>query len=553
QNSLKNGKIIAIKGIGGYLLIADATNREAISKLRTRKNRPSKPFALMYPSKSMLKDDVIMSVPEEKAFDSIEAPIVLFRLKNQLKSNLQIDLIAPNLNQIGVMNDYTPLFALILSKINFPIIATSGNISDSPIIFDDKKAKLELTNIADLIVANNREIVVPQDDSVIRFSPKYKQKIIIRRSRGLAPNFIDKHKNCQSEKTILAMGAGLKSSLGFYYQQNTYISQYLGNINSYESQQSYELLIKHWLSLFMTKPEVVIYDKHPQYFSSVKGKELANEYDIQSIEVQHHKAHFAAVLGENGLITSLESVLGVIWDGVGLGDDNEIWGGEFFSYQNRAMTRIYHFDYFTQIAFDKFAMEPRIPALSLCFESDKTQDFVKRKFTAIEFKNYCLLLSKENSLQTSSVGRLFDAVASLIGIADINSFEGEAAMKLENEALKCGVELDFNKSHYYKEATCLSTKNIINEIIKDVLASENKSVIALKFHYTLIKIIENIADKQNFRSIAFSGGVFQNVLLVDLLQEHLSQKFKLYFHKQLSPNDENISYGQLVYLENNIN
>lgn len=548
--ALRDGQIVAVKGIGGYLLMADATNRTAIQTLRKRKHRPTKPFALMYPSQQMLLLDVETNETELKAFRSIESPIVLFALKKHYSSQLQADLVAPGLNQIGVMQPYTPLYVLIMQQLNVPIIATSGNISGSPILFDDATAAQLLAPIADLIVGNNRPIVVPQDDSVVRFSPVHNQKIVVRRSRGLAPNFVDKHNVRSQTQTILAMGAGLKSSLGMYHQNNTYISQYMGNINSFESQQSYDLLIEHWKKVFNTKPQKILTDKHPHYYSTQKGEEIAHDEQLPVFQIQHHKAHFAAVLGENGLINSNQPVLGVIWDGVGLGDDQQIWGGEFFRYQNKKIQRIAHFEYFKHIAFDNFAMHPRIPALSLCAQT-VVPLFIQKKFQPTELKNYNLLLQKPNQLLTSSVGRLFDAVASILNIKNINSFEGEAAMLLENEAGKA----DFFKytiNHHYLGKNSLSTTELIQNIIKAVQNKEEKKTIAFKFHVSLVKIIEIVAQKNQVEKIAFSGGVFQNALLTDLIIEHLSADYELFFHQSFSPNDENISYGQLIYHENNL-
>ncbi len=554
QASLTKGKIIAVKGIGGYLLMADATNRKTIETLRLRKHRPFKPFALMYPDDELLFADVYACNDEKICYQSIQAPIVLFRLKEKLKSRLQIDLIAPGLKQIGVMKAYTPLYQLILKDIDFPIIATSANISESPIIYEDDKAAKELKKIADLIVSNNREIVVPQDDSVLRFSPLYHQKIIIRRSRSLSPTFIDPYKNIQSNKTLLGMGAGLKSSFCFHTQNNTYVSQYLGNLTGYESQESFEKVLYHYFNLFETKPDIIITDKHPQYFSSQLGKELSNKFNTELHQVQHHKAHFAAVLAENGLIVPGKNILGIVWDGVGLGEDGNIWGGEFFSYQNHKIQRLSHFEYFPHIALDKFAMEPRLPALSLCRQIKKANKIISGKFSNNELKIYQKLLNKTESMQTSSVGRLFDAVAALLNIKNINSFEGEAAILLENEALNFYLK-NKNYNKFYKIELLngqIKTSTLIQKIIDDLIFKVDIHEIALKFHISLIEIIKLVAEKYQIKDLAFSGGVFQNTLLVDLIRKNLSKYYNLHFHKQLSPNDENISYGQLVYTNNNI-
>lgn len=555
QIKLSQGKIIAIKGIGGYLLIADATNRDTIKLLRKRKHRPFKPFALMYPNDEMLFEDVYYTNKEKEAYQSIQAPIILFRLKEMLKSKLQNDLIAPGLNQIGVMKAYTPLYHLIITGIDFPIIATSANISESPIIYDDDKAGKELNKIADYIVANNRDIVVPQDDSVMKFSPVYHQKIIIRRSRSLSPTFIDTHKNIKTEETLLGMGGGLKSSFCFHAQNNTYVSQYLGNLTSYESQESFEKVLHHYFKLFETKPNVIVTDRHPQYFSTQLGHELSAKFKAKLFQVPHHKAHFAAVLAENGLINQKNRILGVIWDGVGLGDDGNIWGGEFFSYHNYKIQHLTQFEYFSHIALDKFSMEPRLPALSLCKQINKANKIISGKFTNNELKLYHKLLSKSGNIQTSSVGRLFDAVASVLDLRDKNSFEGEAAMLLENAASNFYLQKN-NYNNYYAvqfKNGKIQTSYLIQQIIEDLTNKLKIDEIALKFHLSLIEIIKLVAERYQIKDLAFSGGVFQNALLIDLIQKNLAKKYNLHFHKQLSPNDENISYGQLVYINNMFN
>jgi hydrogenase maturation protein HypF len=550
QTSLRDGKIIAIKGIGGYLLLADATNIQTINILRKRKHRPAKPFALMYPNEQMLWNDVEVSDKEKEAYNSIQAPIILFRLKDKPVSALKINLIAPGLYQIGVMKAYTPLYHLILAELDFPVIATSANVSESPIIYQDDKAAMELNQIADLIIANNREIIVPQDDSVMRFSPVFKHKIIIRRSRSLSPTFIDPHKNLQSMQTLLGMGAGLKSSFAFYTQKNTYISQYLGNLNSFESQESFEKVLNHFFTLFETKPEIIVADKHPQYFSTQLGQNLSGKFHSKIYYVQHHRAHFASVLAENGLININKKILGMIWDGVGLGDDGNIWGGEFFIYDKKIMKRIAYFEYFTHIALDKFAMEPRLPAFSVCNNIREAQHIIKQKFSDFEYKNYQRLTEHGKTIKTSSVGRLFDAVASLLNIKDKNTFEGEAAMLLENIAMNF-YRKNKNYPLFYDIEFIndrISTSYLAKQIIRDILNKVEKSEVAFKFHLSFIEIIKLVAQKYKIKDLAFSGGVFQNALLVDLIHQYLKGDYHLYFHKQLSPNDENISFGQLVYV-----
>jgi hydrogenase maturation protein HypF len=535
---LAAGKIVAVKGIGGYLLVCDATNPAAVTALRQRKHRPSKPFALMYPDLQTLRADAHVSDAEASAFISIESPIVLCALRSHPASGIDVAGIAPHLGTIGAMQPYTPLFELILSKWGKPIVATSGNLSGSPIFYDDKKAMKNLGHLADAFLVHNRDILLPQDDSVVRFSPACQQRIVLRRSRGYVPTYI--HPNFAGwDKTVLAMGADLKSTFALQHAGNTYISQYLGDLESYDTQENYEKTMRHFLSLFDARPRQVVVDRHPGYFSSEKGKALAKAAGITVLEVQHHVAHFAAVLAENELLESREPVLGVIWDGTGWGDDGNIWGGEFFLFESGSFKRVGHLDYFPHLLGDKMAKEPRLPALALCHGLPGAEALLRQHFTEKEWAFYQKLLERPGGLLTSSAGRLFDGVAALLGLQSQSSFEGEAAMRVEALAGKAEV------------ADLPGFKNLegisLNNIVEALLVGEEKAEIAFNFHLSLTRLVGEMATRHGVRRLAFSGGVFQNALLTDLIIQELGGRYELHFHKELSPNDECISFGQLAY------
>lgn len=555
-----DGKIVAIKGIGGYLLTCDATNKDAIKMLRKRKQRPTKPFALMYPDVEALERDVHISEKEKTALTGSVSPIAISAVKENpvfdirhlvsgirhLPSAICLPEIAPGLSRLGVMMPYTPLYALLLQSFGRPIIATSGNITNSPIIYNDKKALDELTQIADFVLTNDREIVVPQDDSVVSFTPGYQQKIIYRRSRGMAPTYINPKLKLRDE-TILATGADLKSTFTYLHRQNVFISQYLGDLDHFDTAQNYRHTVDHFIELFDERPDIILADKHPDYFSTRFAEQLADELNVPIKKHQHHQAHFAAVLGEHALLHSKESILGVIWDGTGLGDDGQIWGGEFFSYENHEFNRCGHFDYFDFIAGDKMPREPRLSALTASWGVEGADLFLRKKFTDLEWKNYYTLLQKSDNLQTSSVGRLFDAVSSLLGLKDWQRYEGEAAMLLENEARRYVKQNGLSGlESYFSGSEEISTQALLTGIIGDLKDGINREAIAATFHYSLVDIVEKMAQRQHISKIAFSGGVFQNALLVDMLIEKLGNSHQLYFHKKLSPNDENISFGQLM-------
>ncbi len=545
---LNEGKIIAVKGIGGYLLICDAAKKERIIRLRQFKQRPSKPFALMYPNVAMLKGDVIISAVEEESLTASSAPVLLLQLKENISSGICLAQIAPGLNQVGVMLPYAPVYELLLSAYDKPVIATSANISSAPIVYKDDEAIEQLNNMADLIISNNREIVVPQDDSVIKFSSFQSQKIVIRRSRGLAPTYINPDIPLPDEN-ILATGGLLKSTFTLTHQQNIYVSQYLGDLDNYDVQKNYEYCLNHFFSLFNAGPQVILTDKHPEYFSTSYGMDLAKELNVAVKQYQHHEAHFAAVLGENNLLNSDNSVLGVIWDGAGLGDDGNIWGGEFFIYKNYEFERCNHFSYFDYLLGDKMAREPRISALAATVGLEDAAAILKNKFPATEWPNYQKLLQKKDNLKTCSVGRLFDAAACLLDLADITSYEGEAAMYLENLALnyfrKNG--LTILETYFTDEGNMLqiSTSKMLGGLIFDIRKGKDKGFIAAKFHFSLASLIRRMAEKLNIKNIALSGGVFQNVLLVDLIKKQMTPDQHLFLHRQLPPNDECISFGQL--------
>ena len=540
------GKIIAIKGIGGYLLTCDATNSEAIKTLRKRKQRPTKPFAVMYPDISRIEKDTFLNADEKNELESRHAPIVLLRLKKQFTSKIAIKDIIKDLGRIGVMLPYTPLYDLLLNKFGKPIIATSGNITGSTIIYDDQTAIDYLTQIADVLLMNNRDIVIPQDDGLIQFTTKHRQKIVLRRSRGKAPIYINAKLSLSFQnKSILATGSMLKSVFAFTHQNNIFISQFLGNTESYEAQNNYKKTFNHLTGILTPEIENVVTDKHPDYFATEFGKKYAQKNNIKHVEIQHHKAHLLSVLAENNLLDNNKKVLGVVWDGTGLGDDGNIWGGEFFNYQNHKIERFHHIGEFDFILADKMVKEPRISALAIGHKFEKAQKYLQPKFTKVEWQVYQRLLL-QTQLKSTSMGRLFDAVASIIFGYDKHHYDAEASMKLEWQANRF---LSIHQTSAYQlngKALDNFSKYIFRQILTDLTKNIDNQEIAAKFHLTLVDYIWHIAEKYGFEHLTFSGGVFQNALLVDLLIEKNNNRKKLYFHKELSPNDEGIVLGQLV-------
>lgn len=548
NRALKAGKILAVKGIGGYLLLCDATSSTAVATLRQRKHRPDKPFAVLYPSLSVLEKEVEITPEVAETLLSMVSPIVLVR---QQTTTTVVDAVNPGLTHLGVMLPYAPLLELLAHDFGKPLVATSGNLSGSPIIFQDEQALGELSDVADFILTHNREIVLPQDDSVLRFSPFFSQRILLRRSRGLTGSF---PANADASEVKLSFGASQKSTFTLLAAGNFHTGPYLGDLEDWDTQQHFKHTLQHFVTMLGVVPNCLMADAHEGYFSTQLAHEWSKKGQSTLHKVQHHEAHFAAVLAEHHLSNSNTPVLGIVWDGTGQGSDGHSWGGEFFMFTptssnslNGNIERIGHLAYFDSLAGDKMALEPRLSAFSLLFP--EAESLLKNKFTPLESSFYGKLLSK-NTLKTSSMGRLFDAVACLLVGIDKTSYEGEAALKLEELAEGYFHTNGLQTTDYYSVESInplvVPSKELVNAIVKDLSTGISRAKIAAKFHVTLVKTIEHFAQETNVQKIAFSGGVFQNSLLVDLCQALLGNSYELYFHQQFSPNDECISFGQVV-------
>ena len=540
---LKAGKIIAIQNTGGYLLCCDASNAEVVQKLRRLKRRPNKPFALLYPSLKLLEEQLVLNTVQRKELTSVERPIVIVP-SDDFKGSLALQDLAPGLQQLGVMLPYSGILELLSYELEQPIVATSGNIHGSPIISNKAEALDLIGEVADYFLHHNLSISNAQDDSVVKFSFRNQERVMFRRSRGFAPNYLNY--GTENKEKILALGGHLKSTISYTPNDYLYISQYLGNLDHYQVYKRFQETATTFIQIFDQQPECILIDKHPAYLSSQYGVELSKMMNIPLYRIQHHMAHFASVLGENELFEQRKGVLGVIWDGTGYGDDNQIWGGEFFTYNQGRMTRTGHFEYFEWLAGDKMSKEPRLSLFSL--NSDSQAAFLNEKFTTEERSIYTSI-KNSNRLQTSSVGRLFDAVASLLNICDINSYEGEAAILLENtinaydpKNLRAYIRVENNK--------VVPTSDLWNSLYADFCKGTDKKEIILNFLFTLAHVIIDMAKLNGVNKIALSGGVFQNTVLLDMIRELAQNEFELFFNLNLAPNDENISFGQLMYYAN---
>ncbi|MGF1534584.1 MAG: carbamoyltransferase HypF [Bernardetiaceae bacterium] len=525
---LEAGRTLAVKTLTGYLLCVDARQVAAITRLRQAKHRPRKPLALLYPDLDSIRAHFTLAPEQEMWLSQPAAPIVL--LSPTEKNPLPVHLIAPPSQRLGVMLPASMLLHVLMQALGFPVVATSGNPSGQPLAYADEAAKDTLHPIADDFLTHTLPIAFPQDDSLIE-----RDTLLLRRGRGYAPTL----PASASSATLLAMGSDLKSSFALLHQGSCYGSPYIGNLENYAVQERYVQMMADYLALFRVHSPIVLVDAHPQYHSRL----LADRIEKSTLHtVPHHEAHLAAVLGEHQLWNTPQKILGVVWDGMGWGKDGQIWGGEFFTYRAGAMHRVGHWAYFPWLAADKMSRDGRLPLLSLLHETE-FESLAWQNFSLVEQRIYRRLL-QQPTLYTSSVGRIFDAVALLLGIP-VGTFEGEAAMMLEALARR-GIHTHAHPLLTQEECQSQqpSPKLLLARVAEALCAGQNREKIAFCFHLTLALLILGQAEREEVEAVACSGGVFQNALLVQLLQQHIP---RLYLHQRLPPNDENIAFGQIQH------
>jgi len=532
-SAVKDGHIVAVKGLGGFQLIVDAQNAEAVSLLRKRKHREEKPFALMYPSLKDIKRDCEVSDLEERLLLSNEAPIVLLKKKRDAAISHNV---AGNNPYLGIMLAYTPLHHLLMKEIGVPVVATSGNLSEEPICIDEKEALSALGNIADFFLVHNRLIKRHVDDSIVRIIAG--REFMIRRARGYAPLPI----SLDTSIPILSVGPHLKNTIALSSGHYCFVSQHIGNLETEKANDAFKNTIKDMQKLFAIAPEKIACDLHPDYFSTKHAKMLNTEIMV----VQHHYAHILSCMAENEI---KPPVLGVSWDGTGYGLDKTIWGGEFLSIKESSFDRIVHFKTFALPGGEIAVKEPRRSALGLLFsiygEAVFDMDHLAsvKAFSQEELNNLKAMLQKGlHSPATSSVGRIFDAVSSLLAICQISRFEGQAAMELEfsiSDAIT-NETYDF-KIYHDVEPT------FILQILEDIKKGIAQNIISAKFHNTLVEIIIAVAKQEKIDKIALSGGCFQNKYLIERAIRRLKEEgFSPYWHQRVPTNDGGISLGQII-------
>lgn len=539
--TLRAGKILALKGLGGFQLMVDARSDAAVQRLRERKHREEKPFALMYPSFEEIRETCEVSDLEERLLLAPEAPIVLLRRN---RSPGISPLIAPRNLNLGVMLPYTPVHHLLVHELEFPIVATSGNGTDEPICIDEREVLQRLAGIADLFLVHDRPIVRPVDDSIVRIISG--RELVLRRARGFAPLPIQvksKAGDAKSE-TILAVGAHLKNAVALSAGENVFVSQHIGDLATSQAYDAFLAATADLPRLYEAQPTLIACDLHPDYLST----KFAQQQPSACVQVQHHYAHIASCMAENELAPP---VLGVAWDGTGLGTDGTIWGGEFLVVNGRGFDRVAHLRTFSLPGGEVAVREPRRTALGVLHEvlGDEVwdNDLVKQMFVRGEVAPLRTMLEKRiNAPRTSSAGRLFDAVAAILGLRERTSFEGQAAMDLEF-ASGSDVAGTYDFRLEGESPIVVDWAPMILAIIDDLRRNEPVEVIAAKFHNALAGVIVTVAERIGQRTVVLSGGCFQNRYLTEGAIDRLrARNFEPYWHQRIPPNDGGIALGQIV-------
>ncbi|MEA3498012.1 MAG: carbamoyltransferase HypF [Campylobacterota bacterium] len=531
---IKDGYILAIKGIGGYHLVCDATNEQVVQKLRDRKKRAHKPYAVMVKDISSAKNIALINKQEKELLESKERPIVLLKKLQTTNYKLPSN-IAPNIDKIGLFLPYTPLHQMLMDKIDSPIIATSANRSGEPICTNSQDID-EISDIWDYCIDHNRDIYNGCDDSVATVIDK--KTVFFRVARGYAPvtfNFDDNH-----DKNILALGANQKSTVTFAYENKAVVSPYLGDLDSIKSIENYEKNIENFKTIYGLESQQIVCDKHKEYESYKYA--LKTNTEFQSI--QHHYSHILSVMGENNIY---HKVLGVAFDGTGLGCDGTLWGGEFLYGDRKSYERVAYIKPFKLLGGSKAVKEPRRCALSFLFDlygkDTLTMDHkVVKQFSKSELNILYNSWSKGlNAPLCSSMGRVFDAVASIADIVHTLSYEGQSGSQMESF-------YDKNIKECYPFSVTNGVINI-DQMIMQMINETNKHLIVSKFLNTIVNIIQ-IVSKDFDTDVVLSGGVFQNIILLELIKKKIPN---IVLPHKLPCNDAAISFGQMIWAkENNI-
>ena len=577
-DAIRAGQTAAVKGLGGFHLLVDARNEAAIRRLRERKHREEKPLALMFPSLESVKAVCQVSALEERLLRSPEAPIVLLRrLKSEIrnpKSEIS-NLVAPLNPNLGIMLPSNPMHHLLMAELGFPVVATSGNLSDEPICTDECEARERLRDIADVFLVHNRPIFRHVDDSIVRVM--LDREMVLRRARGYAPLPVALKSEIRNSKSeiVLAVGAHLKNTVGLSVGSQVFISQHIGDLETEQAYTAFRRVIADFQRLYDAAPETIAADLHPDYLSTKFAEEFIGRAGSSPpaavgaqrtarptrIGVQHHIAHVLSCMAENELEPP---VLGVSWDGTGYGLDGTIWGGEFFLVLENDVQRIASLRPFPLPGGDAAVKEPRRAALGLVHELagrddnllSRMQQTVAARFSASELAAISGMLARGlNSPLCSSVGRLFDAVASLLNLRQHIRFEGQAAMELEfaldgvvtDEPYPLAIDNSDESRAGRQSKIQLDWSPMIKAILGDVERGVSVGEISARFHNALAEAIVAVARRVSQTRVVLSGGCFQNRYLTERTVTRLrAEGFQPYWHQRVPPNDGGIALGQIV-------
>ena len=525
-SALRSGQIVALKGIGGFQLLVDARNEDAVVRLRRLKHREEKPFALMMPSVEMARSYCEVSPAEETLLRSLAAPIVLLRPKAEAG-------IAPGVAKsspyLGVMVPYSPLHHLLMRQCGFPIVATSGNRSDEPIAIDNQEARSRLGGIADLFVMHDRPIARACDDSVVRLARG--RESILRRARGYAPLPV---RVPETLPPVLAVGGHLKNTVAIAVGRQVFVSQHVGDLDTAESRGAFERAIEDLCRLYRFEPRLIACDLHPDYASTA----WARRSGLPVVPVQHHHAHVASCAAENDV---RGEYLGVGWDGTGFGLDATIWGGEFFLVRGTGFERVAHLRPFRLPGGEAAIKEGWRAAASLLWEVYGAEGVPDSPAKPVILR---MLERGVNAPLTTSVGRLFDAVASIAGVARENRFEGQAAMLLERTIGSLTTQDCYPLG---EKDGAADWAPLIEAVRADAGKNTPRERIAARFHNALVQWILAVAERVGVRTVVLSGGVFQNSYLVERAAALLeSRGFRVATHQRVPANDGGIALGQAV-------
>ncbi|RMH35908.1 MAG: carbamoyltransferase HypF [Nitrospirae bacterium] len=584
---IRQGAIVAVKGLGGFQLWVDATNEAAVHRLRIRKHRPRKPLAVMFASLAHAARYCQVTQSEARYLYAPEAPIVLVRRREETTLASSV---APQNPEIGAMLPYTPLHHLMMQELARPVVATSGNRSDEPIVFDEGEAAHRLKGIADAFLLHNRPIVRPVDDSVVRVEQD--QLRILRRARGFVPSPLwERPPAAEALTPLLAVGGHLKCTIAVTTPDHVIVSQHIGDLSTNEAYAQFVRTVDDQLALFAVRPRAIVCDLHPDYPSTAFAREYGTRNHLPVISIQHHQAHLAATMAERGLN---RPALGVAWDGAGYGSDGTIWGGEFFVCESHRFTRIAHLRPFGLPGGEIAMREPRRVALALLQDALDIENVPPTLPPLASMGDNLvpiilhMLARRIHCPMTTSMGRLFDGVSALLGFCQMSTFEGEAAMALEFAAARAGesqstkmLEAPFllrtdgtplndleallpitgtaerplvRHSTDPPQPWIIDWRPLIRFLLEQALSGQTANELALLFHRACAALVVRLARLVDMDHVVLGGGVFQNRVLCELLQRECQRTgITLYLPRQTPCNDGGLALGQVMLAQARLN